>query len=265
MKSKRILSVLLSVLILVAVSIAGLAFYWAHYLYSGAGSARVFAANSNDVRTVQAEIDSPDFRRVLAHAADVSQWRARHIVIEVAGQGLVWKVTKGGNKRLADALHAYLSCRAEGHSAEYCRDAMALGHAPASTEYGFLDDIRRQYGGIPRKWIHDITSPPDSPGGHTATVVVLDGELAWSYSVSYGNAGSILYVISNRIDAVEFSQEYKGVIGEVEGQIAARVANEKIHGLGSCHEVWRIKQDLLKERGVIWRPPSVVNPDTCYD
>jgi len=252
--------VLLAVLVLLVTGLG----LWNCWIYTGLDKSIEFEANSNDVPTVQAEIDSPDFRMILARVADVSQWRARHLALEITDQWM-WKVSKGGNQRLADALRVYLSCRAEGHSAEYCRAVMARGNAPATAEYGFLDDIRRKYGGIPQKWIHNIKNLPTPAGGRTITVVVLDGELAVSYTVAYGDHGSITYVDFERIDAVVFSPEYEGVITDVENQIDTRVKNEGIHGLGSCHAIWRIKQDLLKERGIIWRSPSEMNPGTCYD
>ena len=63
-------------------------------------------------------------------------------------------------------------------------------------------------------------------------------------------------------DPVEMSQEYLDVIDEVEALIEKE---RTMHGMGSCHEVWAIKQRLLAERGILWKTPHDLNPRVMFD
>ena len=63
-------------------------------------------------------------------------------------------------------------------------------------------------------------------------------------------------------DPVEMSKEYLNVIDEVEAQIEQE---RTMHGMGSCYEIWTIKQRLLAERGIIWHTPHDLNPRVMFD
>ena len=118
---------------------------------------------------------------------------------------------------------------------------------------------------LPQWMHHTAETAPEADGDHTTTVVMLDGELAWQYDVGYGNDESVRYVMRERIDAVELTPAYLRVITEIEEHVAARMKAEGIQGFGSCHAFWHVKQELLKGKGIIWRTPTEMNPDTCYD
>lgn len=63
-------------------------------------------------------------------------------------------------------------------------------------------------------------------------------------------------------DPVELTDEYLAVIDEVE----VRIDEEReCFGFGSCHHVWMLKQDFLRERGVVWHKPSELNPRVRFD
>ena len=34
---------------------------------------------------------------------------------------------------------------------------------------------------------------------------------------------------------------------------------------GSCHTFWHLKKEKLKVKGINWRSPSELNPNTCFD
>ena len=63
-------------------------------------------------------------------------------------------------------------------------------------------------------------------------------------------------------DPIEMSEEYLNVIDEVEEKIAK---NRTIYGMGSCHEVWALKEQYLLEKGIIWRSPARLNPGVMFD
>jgi hypothetical protein len=266
--SSHVMKVWIAVLsVVLALLIAGFCVYWFLYTASFCCGANHVAANHNDVASVQAEIDSEDFRQFLARAAHISQWRVRHYKAEIHESGFSGSITRGVNQQLSHALSVYVSCRAEGHSVAYSRKAVELVGAPLDGQPGFIKAIREEYHqSILPQWIHHTAeTAPDADGDHTTTVVMLDGELAWQYDVGYGNDESVRYVMRERIDAVELTPAYLGVIAEIEEQVAARMKAEGIKGFGSCHAFWHIKQELLKGKGIIWHTPTEMNPGTCYD
>ena len=63
-------------------------------------------------------------------------------------------------------------------------------------------------------------------------------------------------------DPVEMSEEYLAVIDEVEEKVAK---NRTLYGMGSCHEVWALKEEYLLEKGIRWKSPAMLNPRVMFD
>lgn len=63
-------------------------------------------------------------------------------------------------------------------------------------------------------------------------------------------------------DPVEMSEEYLAVIDEVEERIEK---NRTFRGMGSCYEIWSLKQDYLFEKGIDWKSPAALNPMVHFD
>ena len=63
-------------------------------------------------------------------------------------------------------------------------------------------------------------------------------------------------------DPIEMSEEYLKVIDEVEEKIDK---NRKLHGMGSCHEIWMLKEQYLLQKGIKWSSPQVLNPRVMFD
>ncbi len=223
------------------------------------------SANRNDVDTVEAEINTPAFRALLANAAGVGEWRLRRQRISLGSSVASWTSSTHLRKPVASALSLYLSCRAEGHSSAYCRDALAAIHKP-SPQYAFLNDLHETEPRIPEGWISRIESRANAEGGRVVAFVVLDGELAWSYALSYRPDGQLKYSMSSRVDAVEFNPGYTNVIAKVDRMVEDKMKAEGTHGeFGSVHSFWKMKKEMLQERGIRWRTPSELNPTISYD
>ena len=60
-------------------------------------------------------------------------------------------------------------------------------------------------------------------------------------------------------DPIELSEKYLAVIDEVE----MRIDKEKTVGI--CHEIWALKRRFLKEYGIEWSSPAVLNPKIRFD
>ena len=63
-------------------------------------------------------------------------------------------------------------------------------------------------------------------------------------------------------DPVEMSKEYLAVIDEVEEKIEK---NRTLRGMGSCFEVWELKEKYLAEKGITWQSPFMLNPGVMFD
>lgn len=65
-------------------------------------------------------------------------------------------------------------------------------------------------------------------------------------------------------DAVEDSEEYQNVIVDVEKDVDEELGGEKYFGI--CHQYWRIKRRILKEKyGIDWKSPGEMNPLCRFD
>ncbi len=60
-------------------------------------------------------------------------------------------------------------------------------------------------------------------------------------------------------DPVEATPEYLAVIDEVEKLV------EEHMEFDHCFEAWRLKTMYLKERGIVWHDPHVLNPRVMFD
>lgn len=225
-------------------------------------------ANSNDVPTVQAEVDSPAFRAALARGTWVGRWRLRQLRISLGGgsSSWTWRTSRAVDDGIANALSSYLSYRADGHSSAYSRDAMFAAKVTRSEQWSFLDDVPPNRGRVPESWVDRFTTATNSVGERMVDLVVLDGELAWSCRLSYRRDGQFEYYSSMRRDALEFNPAYTNLLAEVERSVEQKMGGPSApRPLGSCHTFWRHKKEMLKERGINWRSPPELNPLVVFD
>jgi hypothetical protein len=161
----------------------------------------------NGIDAVAREIHLPEFRRVLFQILKLPEATTpRYAVgntyrVQVSTLGL----TKDSVESLATALGDYVDMRAGGHTANYAMDSLKqrLVESPTETN-GFRATLFRSFPYLPRQWVQE---DPFQPRIGTATnlslstkFVVVDGEIAWTYSVPLGNER----VWEIRCDAREF-------------------------------------------------------------
>lgn len=65
-------------------------------------------------------------------------------------------------------------------------------------------------------------------------------------------------------DPVERTAIFEEVIQEVEAVCAQRLSGHP-HGMGFCFAYWRTREDALRDRGIEWRSPAVMNPHVLFD
>lgn len=63
-------------------------------------------------------------------------------------------------------------------------------------------------------------------------------------------------------DPIEMSQVYLDAIDEVEERIEKK---RTFKGMGSCYEIWDLKEKYLLEKGIVWKSPHILNPKVLFD
>lgn len=223
------------------------------------------SANKNDWKTVEAEVNQPDFQVLLSKAAGISQWRMGRPNIRLNNGVNSWDVEEGLRKSVAEALSRYLSVRAQGHSAAYSQDVMRIGSKRNASTHTFLNDIPVDDEPVPESWISKVEKQYGKEGDLMVGLRVVDGELAWSHSIFYHSDGRFNTQWSECFDPVILSTAYREAIGAIEERIVQEMKAEGIEGLGSVHTYWSLKKKYLSEIGIDWKSPSVLNPSISYD
>jgi len=99
-----------------------------------------------------------------------------------------------------------------------------------------------------------------------ASYTLVDGEVGWRYFVKFKADGSLDYIHDSRCDAKEYDAKYRKVIKAAEDEAHAEMKrNGSFGGFGSVHTFWHLKKEMLKAKGIEWRSPAELNPNTCYD
>jgi hypothetical protein len=99
-----------------------------------------------------------------------------------------------------------------------------------------------------------------------ASFVLVDGEIAWCYNVRFKSDGSVGYVFDSRTDAKEYDPKLQPLIKQVDAEVTAEMKKNGSYGhLGSVHTFWERKKEKLKAKGVEWRSPGELSPNTIFD
>lgn len=67
-----------------------------------------------------------------------------------------------------------------------------------------------------------------------------------------------------KYDPIQFSEPWEENIYEVELELEEKFKN-KSYFMGFCHMYWMAKEEALAKRGIEWRSPQEMNPNTMFD
>jgi hypothetical protein len=161
-------------------------------LRSSSGRAVRLPHNGSD--KVAQEVQEPEVRKLLLQKAGLPEDTALRYMVD--RQYWVQVSTFGlGQERaesFAAALREYVQSRTAGHTATYSLDSLKqrlIETKPETNE--FRAKLLESFPSLPRNWVKDH---PFEPGILTATngtvsrrFLVIDGEVAWIYSVPLGS------------------------------------------------------------------------------
>jgi len=199
---------------------------------------------------------------------------------------------------LGEGLRSYAQAREEGHTETFILAALTNRVPPLSIAEIDLRVLVLNRPFIPASWVRRAASGTRTNlGGQlasmstTTTIVngrmqttsvtnipkadevcrwvsykVRDGEIEWLYTLNFKANGRLDYVDETRRDAKEDDPAFQQVIKEVEEEVEAEMKKNGTFGkFGSVHTLWHLKKETLRARGVEWRSPSELNPNTSYD
>ena len=201
-------------------------------------------------------------------------------------------------KVLSEHLRSYVRAREEGHTRAFCFAAFTNRLQASSISDPDLRVLATNRAPLPLSWVRKAeagtstnkagtvvsrTISTRTVNGKTVTnetvhipkvdevcrwvsYTVVDGEVAWRYFVMFKADGSLNYVHDSKCDAKEYDPKYQKAIKEVEAEVQAEMKKDGSYGeFGSVHSFWHFKKEKLKARGIEWRSPSELNPNTNYD
>ena len=79
-----------------------------------------------------------------------------------------------------------------------------------------------------------------------------------------GDFDSIVQESLLKHDPIEWTKQWEMVIDEVDKIVDERLA-EHPRGMGFCHRLWYERAAVLKDFGIEWRSPDVMNPGVMFD
>jgi hypothetical protein len=98
------------------------------------------------------------------------------------------------------------------------------------------------------------------------TYVATDGEIAWRYVLNFRVDGKLDFIDESKCDAKEYDPSYRKTIEKVNQEVELEMKRNGSFGkLGSVHTFWQLKREKLGAKGIEWRSPAELNPNTIYD
>ena len=257
----------------------------------------------NSPEVIRQEILNTNTVRLIAASTGLTD--ADLATVQVAQEpGYSWvQVYQLGNSErafevLIEQLSSYVRAREEGHTRAFVLAALANRAAPSTISDRDLRAIATNRALLPVSWLKRAESGTSTNkagrvasrtiwttvvNGRTVTnqtthipkvdevcrwvsYTLVDGEVAWRYSVKFKGDGSLDYVHDSRGDAKEYDPKYQKVIKEVEDEAHAEMKRDGSFGrFGSVHTFWHLKKVKLKAKGIEWRSPAELNSNTNYD
>ena len=115
--------------------------------------------------------------------------------------------------------------------------------------------------------VHSVTNMPTvDEVFRWVSYVVVDGDLAWRYKVTYRDNGKLDNLFSERLDSKDYDPKYQDVIKGVEKEIRAEMKrNGTDTEYNALRRFWQMKKRKLKDKNIDWRIPAELNSVGHYD
>ena len=93
-----------------------------------------------------------------------------------------------------------------------------------------------------------------------------DGEVAWNYFLEFKVDGTLRDIGVSKCDARDVDPKWEPTMAQIAQEAKAELQRRGFPGgLGWCHFFWDVKKAKLRAKGIVWRSPAELNPDTYFD
>jgi hypothetical protein len=181
-------------------------------------------------------------------------------------------------KILSEQLGEYVNNRQQGHSKTFLFTALSNHLEVAKITDPELRVIMTNQPWLAVSWLKMTGSKTFTNGNAVISTAkpgekvrldhytVVDGDIGWEYAFYFHSDGGIFSFHSERFDAKELDPKYAQIIKSVEADVEAEMKekgqNDKF---GSVHIFWELEKKKLKAKGIDWRSPAELNPNSTYD
>jgi len=112
-----------------------------------------------------------------------------------------------------------------------------------------------------------VTNRPKADQIHRwSSYRITDGDITWVYTLNFKPNAELQHIQEERRDAKDFDPKFQKTFKEVDDELIAQMKKEGTYGrLGSIRWFWDRKKTQLEGKGIQWRSPQELNPQTRYD
>jgi hypothetical protein len=229
----------------------------------------------NECDTIAKEVQEQEFRTLLLRIMNLPEGTAlKYLVttqctVQVSTFGLGIEHAES----LMDVLSDYARSRASGHTARYALDALKQRLIQIKPETNlFLATLFETFPHLPRQWVKEDPFPsaaPRLPATNSTRLmlpsrrfVVIDGEIAWVYSIPFGNGRAAEEI---KVDAQEFDPKLRPAFDAARNEAEQTLDKRGIKkGFGYVHAfepevdaiLWQKYQ--IKRRGFWELNPGII-------
>ena len=271
-------------------------------LFLGHGLSRLELSH-NSAETICKEVLDTNLVNLIGKAGDLSDEELKTVQIVRKSEGNQVEIYQIGEPKkafniLSARLKAYISSREQGHTRQFLLAAITNRMQLLSIPDTDLRVLVLNKPFLPASWLKKVDSGTrTNKAGQIAGIsyvttfvngefqtttttnlpvvdeicrwvsyTATDGEITWEYVVNFKANGKLDYIYESKRDAKENDPRYFTIMKDVDEEVEAEMKkNGSYGGLGSIHTFWQLKREKLKAKGIEWRSPGELNPNTNYD
>ena len=230
----------------------------------------------NSEEAIRAELAANDFLTRAAAKAGLTPAEIERITLQ-RERGYDWFTLKqnGARPEIFEALDStvqnYVRGRHRGYSPDFLLSSFRRAAAQDKPEDPDLRLLLKAHPELPAGAVRRLSEgfgAADGGGSNRwVRYVVADKEIATVYTLCVRPDGKVTdWILEESVDPKEIDPKFEAVFKEVGREVEAKMKADGTAGhFGSCHTFWRRQKEALKQRGIEWRSPPELNPNTNYD
>lgn len=243
----------------------------------------------NSTAAVRAEVLDPKLVLTIAAANDLATQDLSGLkLVQDPDSGVIQLYLRDAGQRpfnvVRDRLLSYIAGRKEGHTKEFMTAALtnrSLLHLTQPDPDLACLLIARPL--LPESWVKkyasgSTTNQVTRTGNDLELKVVtnivsrwtafsiVDGPVGWGFYLYFNPDDTFNHLEEVRCDAIEIDPKMAPLLKQIDAQVEARMRQDRTYGsYGALRIFWRLRKEQLRTRGITWRTPAELNPNTRYD